>query len=45
LKQLIAGQGFWSSEITGYPYGQSDVYFPTFEPLLKFVLLVPPRHD
>jgi hypothetical protein len=40
LKQMAMGQGFWSSEITGFPYGQIDAYFPTFEPLFRLILWI-----
>jgi hypothetical protein len=39
LKQLIMHQGFWSSSVTGFPFGQVNAYFPTFEPLLRLLML------
>lgn len=40
LKQMIMHQGFWSSSVTGFPFGQVNAYFPTFEPLLRLLMLV-----
>jgi phosphoglycerol transferase len=39
-RQLMDGQGFWSSNLLGYPYGLKTAYWPEFEPLLKFALLL-----
>lgn len=39
MKQLIMHQGFWSSSVTGFPFGQVNAYFPTFEPLLRLLTL------
>lgn len=39
MKQLIMHQGFWSSGVTGFPFGQVNAYFPSFEPLLRLLTL------
>jgi hypothetical protein len=38
-KSMMKGEGFWRSQMIGYPLGQDSVYFPTFEPLLKLLVL------
>jgi hypothetical protein len=37
-RQMMDWQGFWSSDIIGYPLGQKSTYWPGFEPLLKSLL-------
>jgi hypothetical protein len=38
-KLMMEGQGFWRSDMIGYPLGQDSAYWPGFEPSLKLLLL------
>ncbi|HEY8611062.1 MAG TPA: hypothetical protein VIL69_07200 [Roseomonas sp.] len=38
-RMMMEGEGFWRSDIAGFPLGYSTVYFPSFEPLFRLVLM------
>ncbi|WP_458098529.1 hypothetical protein [Roseomonas sp. WA12] len=38
-RMMMEGQGFWKSDIAGYPLGYNAAYFPSFEPFFRLILM------